>query len=332
MEWILAIPLIISFFVCVFFTPVWIRKAKEVGLIWEDMHKVGHPKDVAGSGGMIVLMSFIFGILVYIAIETFVLKTNLVTIKIFALLTTVLIAGLIGFVDDIFGWARGGLSARFRIILLIFASIPLVVIQAGEPAMMGIKLGLIYPLLIIPLGVVGAAATFNFIAGYNGLETRQGILITSALGIVMIRQGEGWLGLICFILVACLIAFYFYNKFPAKVFPGDILTYSVGALIAVIAIIGNSEKIAVFFFIPYIIEVILKCRGGLKKASFAKLNSTGGLEVPYEKFYGIEHIAIAIMKKIKKDKDVKESEVIFVINLFQLLIILVGFALFGGIF
>ena len=64
-------------------------------------------------------------------------------------------------------------------------------------------------------------------------------------------------------MVGALIGFYIYNKFPAKVFPGDILTYSVGALIAGMAILGNFEKIAVFVFIPYIIETILKSRGKL---------------------------------------------------------------------
>ncbi|HIF03136.1 MAG TPA: glycosyl transferase family 4, partial [Nitrospinaceae bacterium] len=33
----------------------------------------------------------------------------------------------------------------------------------------------------IPLGIVGAATTFNFLAGFNGLETGQGILIFSGL-------------------------------------------------------------------------------------------------------------------------------------------------------
>src|SRR3989338_8334524 len=103
-------------------------------------------------------------------------------------------------------------------------------------------------------------------------------------------------------MVAALIAFYIFNKYPAKVFPGDTLTYPVGALIAVIAILGNMEKIAIFFFIPYILETILKLRGGLKKESFAKLNEKGTLEMPYKKIYGLEHLAIKILQKIKLNK------------------------------
>jgi len=131
-------------------------------------------------------------------------------------------------------------------------------------------------------------------------------------------------------MVSCLIAFYIFNKYPAKVFPGDVMTYSVGALIVVIAILGNIEKIAIFFFIPYILETGLKIRGKLKKESFAKLNAQGGLEMPYEKFYGLEHIAIYLLKKLKKDSEAQETELVWIINLFQILVIIVGFLLFSG--
>jgi UDP-N-acetylglucosamine--dolichyl-phosphate N-acetylglucosaminephosphotransferase len=103
----------------------------------------------------------------------------------------------------------------------------------------------------------------------------------------------------------------------------------VGALIATISILGNIEKIAVFFFIPYIMETILKLRGGLKKESFAKLNKKdGSLEPPYKKIYGIEHLAIIILKKIKPNKKAYEKEVVYLINFFQIIIILIGLAIF----
>ena len=226
-EKILIIPLLLSFFLTLFFMPIWIKKTKQIGLVWKDMNKSENSKKVAGSGGLIVVFAFVMGALSYIAIKTFILKTSVTTIEIFALLTTILIAGITGFVDDVFGWVRGGLSSKFRIILLLFASIPLIVINAGESTMMGVNFGLLYPLVLIPLGIIGASATFNFLAGYNGLETSQGILILSALSIVTYIRGNSWLSLISLIMVFCLLAFYVFNKFPATVFPGDVLTYSV---------------------------------------------------------------------------------------------------------
>lgn len=331
MENLLVLPLIFGFFTVLFFIPIWIKKAKKIGLIWEDMNKPKHPKNVAGSGGLIVLMGFVVGVLVYIAIKTFIVKTEVLTFEIFALLSTILLAGIIGFIDDIFGWVQGGLPAKLRILLLIFASIPLVVINAGESVMVGIDFGLFYPLLFIPLGIVGATTTFNFLAGFNGLEASQGILVLGGLAVVTWFTGSSWLTLICLIMIACLVGFYLFNHYPAKIFPGDALTYSVGALIAIVAILGNIEKVAVFFFIPYIIETVLKVRGGLKSGSFAKVNSDGSLDNKYDKIYGLTHLSVFVLGKFKKK--VKEQDVVYLINLFQVIVILVGLIIFrNGIF
>jgi UDP-N-acetylglucosamine--dolichyl-phosphate N-acetylglucosaminephosphotransferase len=329
MNLILLLPLLLSFFVGLFLIPFWIRKAKEIGLVWEDMNKPEHPKNVAGSGGIGVFLAFIIGTLTYIALKTFYFKSSDDIIEIFASLSVISIIAFIGLLDDLFGWRKGGLSKKSRLILLLFSSIPLVVINAGESSLFGINLGLIYPMIIIPLGIVGASSTFNFLAGYNGLESSQGILILSALSGITYLMGEKWLSIIGLCMVISLIPFYLFNKNPAKVFPGNILTYSVGALIASIAILGNLEKIAIFFFIPYIMETILKSRGKLIKHSFAKVNPDGSLDMPYDKIYGVEHLAIYILKKIKPNKKVYETEVVLLINGFQISIIILGFLLFG---
>jgi UDP-N-acetylglucosamine--dolichyl-phosphate N-acetylglucosaminephosphotransferase len=213
------------------------------------------------------------------------------------------------------------MSIRSRLILILFSAIPLMVINAGSSVVLGINIGLLYPLLAIPIGFVGATTTYNFLAGYNGLEARQGILILSALAFVAYIRGESWLSLIALIMVASLFAFYIFNKYPSKVFAGDIMTYSIGAMIAAIAILGGLELIAILFFIPYIIETILKSRGKLKKYSFGKPNPDGSLDLAYDKIYGLEHLAIKILKKIKLSHKVYERDVVNLINAFQLIII-----------
>lgn len=323
---ILIIPLLMSFFGVLFGMPLWIKQAKKLELVWEDMHKIGHPKNVSGSGGIIVLASFVISILIYIAIQTFKFDSVLGQVEIFAILASILIVGFIGFIDDIFGWKRGGLPRRFRILLIIFAAIPLMVINAGESTMLGIDFGLWYPLFLIPLGIVGVTTTFNFLAGYNGLESSQGIIILTALAIVTYLTGNAWLSLIALCMIFALLAFYIFNKTPALVFPGDVLTYSIGAMIAIMAIMGNVEKIAVFFFIPYIIEVILKSRGKLVKESFSNINEDGTLSMRYDKVYGLEHLAVYILNKTSWKAT--EKRVVYIINLFQILIITIGFLIF----
>ena len=323
MEPILLITIVVSFFCTYLILPYWIKKTKLKGLVGRDMHKKDK-KEVTEGGGIVILFGASLGILLYVSINTFVFKSTGVLTYIFALLCVLFISSFVGIVDDLLGWKKG-LNKKIRILIVLFSAVPLMVINAGESTMMGISFGLLYPLLIIPIGILGATTTFNFLAGYNGLEAGQGIIILSALALVTWLTGNSWLSVIALCMVASLIAFYIFNKYPAKVFPGDIMTYSVGALIAVIAILGNIEKIAIFFFIPYIIETGLKLRGRLKKESFAKVNEDGSLEMPYEKIYGLEHLAICILKKIKPSKKVYEREVVYLIHGFQIIVILLGF-------
>lgn len=329
MEPLLLIIIFVSFF-CTYLTmPFWIRKAKQIGLIWEDMNKPKHPKNVAGSGGLIVVFGFILGVLLYIAVKTFYFRNDgEITGYIFAIISVVLLSSIVGIVDDLFGWQKGGLSVRSRLIMIFFAAIPLMVINAGESSVMGMELGILFPLIAIPIGVIGATTTFNFLAGYNGLEAGNGILVLSALAVVTFITGNSWLSVVCLCMVASLCAFYIFNRCPARVFPGDVMTYAVGALIACIAIVGNIEKIAVFFFIPYILETILKLRGNLKKESFARVNKDCSLEMPYDKIYGLEHLAVFLLKKIKPGKKVYEYEVVYLLHGFQLFVIILGFLLF----
>jgi len=333
-EVLLLLSLVISFFLTFLTLPFWIRKTKGVGLVWEDMNKPGHPKNVAGSGGVIVVIAFVVGVLYYIAVRTFVIKDlNGVNLEIFSLLSVILILTIVGIIDDLFGWRNKGLSKRSRLFLAFVASIPLVVINAGNstmniPFLGNVNFGIIYPLILIPIGIAGATTTYNFLAGFNGLETGQGIIVLGFLSYVAYITEFQWLALIGLIMVAALIGFLYYNKYPAKVFPGDSLTWSIGALIAGMAILGNFEKIAVFVFIPYILETMLKIRGKLVKQSFARPNKDGSLEMPYKKIYGLEHAAVYILKKIKPSKKVYERDVVYLIHGFQIFIIILAFFIF----
>jgi UDP-N-acetylglucosamine--dolichyl-phosphate N-acetylglucosaminephosphotransferase len=329
MEPLILLIIFISFFCTYLILPFWIKKAKQIGLLWEDMNKHKKEKNVAGSGGITVVIGATIGIFLYIAIQTFYFKSfDGRLISMFAMISTLLLVSGIGLIDDLFGWKKGGLSKRSRIVLILFSAIPLMVINAGESTMLGINFGIWYSLLVIPIGILGATTTFNFLAGFNGLESSQGIIILTALSAVMYITGSSWLTVVTLCLVASLLAFYIFNSNPARVFPGDVLTYAIGASIAVIAILGNAEKIALFFFIPYILEAILKLRGKLKKQSFGIPNKDGSLEMPYNKIYGLEHLAIYILQKIKPSKKVYENDVVYIINTFQIFIILLGFVLF----
>jgi len=333
---ILLASILISFVLTSITLPFWIKRCRKIGLLWEDMNKSGHIKNVASSGGIVIVMGFIISVLFYVAMKTFIIDGNSITLEIFALLSVILILAIVGLTDDLLGWKHGGLSTKLRLFLAFAASIPLVVINAGDPSVTlpffgMVNLGLIYPLILIPIGIAGATTTYNFLAGFNGLETGQGIIILSFLSFISYITGSFWLTVIGLCMVSSLIVFYFYNRVPASVFPGDILTYSIGALIAGMCILGDFERVAAFMFLPYVLETILKVRGKLKKQSFGIPQEDGSLEMPYKKIYGLTHLSIFILKKFKKK--VYEQDVVYLIFAFQILICVLAVFIFrGGLF
>ncbi len=331
---VILVSILASFVSAFIVAPYWIRRAKRVGLTGKDMNKNDKP-EVAELGGIIVLFGFLIGALTYLAIDTFYLSHNSIATKlgrdlqIAAGLLTVMIIALIGLVDDILGW-KIGLRQWQKPILTAFAALPLIVVNSGSskialPIFGVLDIGVLFPLVAVPIAITGASNAFNMLAGYNGLEAGMGIIILSALGYRAWTIDVGWVAILAFCMAFALLAFYFFNKYPAKIFPGNCMTYTIGATIAIVAILANVERLALFLFIPYFIEFILKLRGLMQKESFAIPNEDGSISKPYDKIYGLEHLAIAIISKIKKKA--YETEVTHAIFLFEIIIAVIGLSI-----
>ena len=149
------------------------------------------------------------------------------------------------------------------------------------------------------IGIVGASNAYNMVAGYNGLEAGMGIVILSAMAYFAYISGSQNAMVLALCMVSALIAFLYFNWHPARVFPGDTMTYSVGALAACIAILGDMEKIAIVLFLPYAFDFLLQSKSGFKKEAFAKVNDDGSLNKPYSGIFHLTHLAIALISRWK---------------------------------
>ncbi len=267
---------VLSFIVTLIATPILIRYLNKIGLQVKDQNKENKPL-IPISGGLAVISGILVGIMFYIFILTFIYKDQSQFALIFASLTTILLITFIGFMDDVIIHKSKdssiGLKQWQKPFLTLIAAIPLVVINAGTskisvPLFGLIDFGLLYPLLLIPIGVVGASNMVNMLAGINGLETGMGIIYFAMLGLYAYFNIRFEAAAISIIIVGALIAFYYYNKFPAKILPGDSLTYLLGASIAVVAIVGNIERAAIIISIPFVIEFFLKARSKFKAQSY----------------------------------------------------------------
>ncbi len=280
-------------------TPWLIRYLRKIGLVVIDQNKYKKPL-VPISGGLGVMCGIFAGLATFIFLRTFLLGQPLsgenLTL-LFVALTTIILITFIGFVDDLMikqgNEKSEGLRQWQKPLLTLGAAIPLMVINAGTSNFWTpvgvIEVGLIYPLLIIPIGVVGAANMANMLAGYNGLEAGIGFIITAMLGSYALANNRPIAGLIGLTVAAALLAFYFFNKVPAKILAGDSLTYLIGASIACIAIIGNIEKAALIVSAPFFIEFILKARAKFNADSFGNPTEGGKITSKYNKVYSIPH-------------------------------------------
>ena len=304
-----------AFIVTFLLTPKWIRKARDMGFVGKDMNKKDKPL-VPEAGGVTVIVGTVIGILMYIFLTRFYFSSGDALIEIFAVITTILLAGFIGFIDDILGW-KVGMKQRTKILSTIPIAIPLAVVNAGHSTMIFpiiglVDFGMLFPLILVPIGIIGATNGYNMLAGYNGIETGMGIIMLFTLGLISWLSGYGWVSMLSVIMMSALLAFLWYNRVPARVFPGDSLTYSIGAAIACIAILGNMERVAIILFIPYFFDALMFIRFRfIDKAenveAFGKVNADGSLELPHKKIYDFTHLAIKILKVFKKrvyEKDV----------------------------
>jgi UDP-N-acetylglucosamine--dolichyl-phosphate N-acetylglucosaminephosphotransferase len=292
-------------------------------MIVKDMNKRDTPL-VPISGGLVVMAGIFLGLMTFIFLNSFFNHSAFSTKElatIFAASTTILMITIVGFVDDLVikksKDTSSGLKQWQKPLLTLAAAIPLMAIKAGHttmglPFIGEVNFGILYVMLLIPIGVIGAANMVNMLAGFNGLETGLGIIYTGMLGLYAYTYGRHSAAIILFLTFAALIAFYYYNKFPAKILPGDSLTYLLGGTIATAAIIGNIEKAALIISIPFFIEFILKARSRFKAQSYGYYEN-GKIRSKYKKIYSLTHI-------FTKTGKFTEKQIVYSLIFFELII------------
>ncbi len=282
----------------------WISIGRRMRFLGRDMNKPGEVYAVR-AGGIWVTFGASFGLLVLIAIYRYLCSAEYYIPELMGLALLLFMASFLGFLDDFLGWKKG-LRVWKRIVFMAPLALPMIVIKAGVstislPFIGTVNLGLLYPLVLVPIGILGASNAFNMIAGYNGLEAGMALILTASTFVFSYVKGIEYIALASLIMAFSLVAFLVYNWYPAKVFPGNCMTYGFGAYYASLVILGNFEKFGLLQFALYFIEFLLFFRGLLNhvyKENFGKIED-GTLKPPYRKSYSLTHIAIKIQLRIR---------------------------------
>lgn len=263
------------------------------GIAGIDEHKADRPK-IAEMGGVVIVSGYLVGMLFLLIVYPGDLPSLL------AVLTMTLMVSMIGLMDDVLK-----LSQRMKVILPVLAALPLIIVVSGDRTMLipligYVHVGILYALVLVPIGVVAASNLTNLLAGLNGLEAGMGliasvsILVASLLEFSVGGRAHAILAvLIMAPLIGSLLAFLRYNIYPAKIFPGNSGTYLIGAVIAAAVILGRVTVIGIITLTPFIVEFFVKARAGFKGTSFGRLNPDGTLSARTNPPESLTHMLMA---------------------------------------
>ncbi len=262
--------LLVSFATTFLFMPWLIPKLIRAKISGKDVNKpdetgfVKFKKEVPEMGGFGIIFGFSSGILLAIALSTFLhsFSNGFRLDFIMAAFLTVLLMTMVGILDDLFS-----MHQAIKATLPLFAALPLVAIRAGVttmalPLIGPVHFGIFYVLILVPIAIAGASNVTNMLAGFNGLEAGMGLVACTSLAVIAFKINSLEALVILLAMIGALIAFLFYNWYPARVLIGDVGTLSIGAAIASAVIIGNFETSGLIVIVPYGIDFVIKAING----------------------------------------------------------------------
>jgi UDP-N-acetylglucosamine--dolichyl-phosphate N-acetylglucosaminephosphotransferase len=276
-------------------TPRIISRMEKNGFVAPDMNKKGSPS-VAEMGGTAIFFGFFAAAVLAIFLHSFFGWIPLDLTLLFPGFMTILLIAFIGIFDDIIGWKKG-IRQYQHALFPIFAALPLMAVKAGTtvisvPLFGPVDFGLAYALVLIPFAVTGAANATNMLAGLNGLEAGLGAIMAGTMLLLSVVTKQPEAAVICAALLGALLGFLRFNWFPARIFPGDATTLMIGAAMAVAAILGNMEKIGLFLFALFFVELVFKARSRFQSESFGVVQPDGTLRPP-AKMGSLTHLVMS---------------------------------------
>jgi UDP-N-acetylglucosamine--dolichyl-phosphate N-acetylglucosaminephosphotransferase len=242
---------------------------------------------VAESGGVILILAYLIGLFFVIPFSG-AFADDLLNLEIVGTAATVMLTAFIGFADDLYE-----MRWRVKVLTPLLGGVPLAVMRLGRETIstpFGVldfaafgSLGVVLFAVIILFAVTASANGVNMFAGLNGQEAGSALIMSLALLFLAFRLGKTSGYVILMPFIGSLVAFLYFNWYPSRIFPGDVGTLGMGAVIACVAILADLERAALIMFIPYFINAALFFIGKLKKVPpprNAQMNPDGTLPAP----------------------------------------------------
>ncbi len=289
----------LTFILTYFVTSQIIKKEKELNIVGKDMNK-REDIFIPNVGGIAIFFSVIFILSLIVAILVY-QEAYEWAVALSCAIGSLAVLEVIGVYDDFF---------RMRQVIKAFlpglAALPLLPFVLNNSTLtipfLGVcDVGLFYPLFFVPIGLMGSSNLANMLAGYNGLESGLGIIIFCFLSIYFFVTNNLPAFLFSSIILSALLAFFLFNKYPAKVFPGDAGTLLMGGSVAIAVIIGKAEVFGALLMLPYLLDFVIKAINKFPGDTWAGVDEKNLLHSP-EKPKGLMHLLLKLLGPMEENK------------------------------
>lgn len=196
------------------------------------------------------------------------LGRNLVGRSILVPMATLMAFGALGVLDDLSGLNKDqnghGLKPRFKLLWqVLFAFLTALALHFGldlrSVAIPGIAEKIDIGLFYIPVAVFIIVATSNAVNLTDGLDGLAGSVAAVAFvayGVIAYLQGQIYLVTFCFTVVGTVMAFLWYNAYPAELFMGDTGSLALGATLGVVALMTGQWVLLPLVGLMFVAEAV----------------------------------------------------------------------------
>ena len=201
-------------------------------------------------------MAGIVFIIIFLIVEVFllILKDYINGTKALKIVIFIVIFGFIGMIDDYLKVTKKntkGLPSLFKLILqILFAGFGLIICFNYN------TMSNLFEFIFLIFIIVGTNNGVNFTDGLDGLCSLVTIIVSLLFISVSFDTKNMEMLYVNLLVLAMLLAFLIFNRYPAKLFMGDTGSLFLGAYVAFMAIALKMEYYLPIFGFIYMIEVL----------------------------------------------------------------------------
>lgn len=224
--------------------------------VFTKLHAAKHQRHIPTMAGVIGLT----------AIIVVTLTTNLDRAQTWLPLASLIGGGLVGLIDDIInvrgkGGGVAGLRSGIKFAMITLLGLALAWFFYTKLGYDSIHIPFagdwVVGWWIIPIFAFIVVATGNAVNISDGLDGLAGGLLAisfSIFGVIALLQGHTMLAGFCFTVVGALLAYLWFNIYPARFFMGDVGSFAWGTTLGVVAMLTNTLFLLPVIGILFVVE------------------------------------------------------------------------------